>query len=629
MKYIVYAAMLIVLCGCKKTYDYLNVPDRETIDARIWESDGAIQYLLNEGYFISMPEFPWHNTAASSDIAIASDESVYSLTKEWPQKTLGIHKDPFLADNFKYIGIKYQGDNIGDNRYYEISRCNLAIQELPKSKTLDPDKRRGFLGQFHLIRAMVYFQLAKYYGGVPIITEPLTPETIVGVPRAKAKDVFSLIIADCDAAVNYLDGAKYNGTTGKLTKAAAVAWKARVLLYFASPLFNPVNDPEHPNDPSRWNEAYKACKEAYDVCKTAGHELVADYDKIFQLENANNKEAIIIRSYSAVVTKRGNNVEAKSRPPSEGGSPDDCFRPTVNMLNAYGMKDGVPADKSQAGTGLYKYDSNHIWLNRDPRFDATIGYNGGAWALSGKATRRQWTYEGEANDGKVPFYCKRFVIPTLPKDNVKYGETGGSGMDWIELRFAEVMLNYAEAANEVGQLDVAKNMVREIRKRAKIEQGSLDYGLALVSGKEEMRELILQERMVEFAFESKRQDDLRRMRRFHLLSGKQLVYPKILKLVGGKVWKGPLVTDSATVKDWLMLPLAKNPTLVNRDTINVTNPATMDRYFVKYDGTGGTDRPNVNIPADRYFYGLNNFYLLSAAVLEQTKGWPGGTFDPL
>ncbi|HEY1199542.1 MAG TPA: RagB/SusD family nutrient uptake outer membrane protein, partial [Niastella sp.] len=390
MKYTWCAVMLIILSGCTKTYDYLNVPDRETIDARIWESDGAIQYLLNEGYWISMPEFPWQNNSATTDISLASDESVYSLTKEWPQKTLGIHKDPFLADNFKYIGIKYQGDNIGDNRYYEISRCNLAIQELPNSKTLDPDKKRGFLGQFHLIRAMVYFQLVKYYGGVPIITKPLTPETIEGVPRSKAKEVFELIIADCDAAIEYLDGAKYNSTTGKLTKAAAAAWKARAMLYFASPLFNPVNDPEHPNDANRWVEANKANKAAYEICKAAGHELVSDYDKIFQLEGASNKEAIITRSYSAVVNKRGNNVEAKSRPPSEGGSPDDCFRPTVNMLNAYSMKDGVPADKSQEAVGSYKYDSNHIWLNRDPRFNATIGYNGGAWVLTGKATRRQW-----------------------------------------------------------------------------------------------------------------------------------------------------------------------------------------------------------------------------------------------
>lgn len=92
-------------------------------------------------------------------------------------------------------------------------------------------------------------------------------------------------------------------------------------------------------------------------------------------------------------------------------------------------------------------------------------------------------------------------------------------MDWIELRLAEVMMDYAEAANEAGNITVAKDMVRKIRQRAGIEQGGFDYGLSLATNTAQMRDLIMNERMVEFAFEGKRNDDLRRTRRMHLLTG--------------------------------------------------------------------------------------------------------------
>jgi hypothetical protein len=636
-------SLVLLCCGCKKTYDFLNLPDNQFMDARIWENEGAVQYLVDEAYWISMPEFPWHNATNNNDVTTANDESVFSATKEWTQRYFNVHAKIFNGDDFKYIGTKYQGENVGDNRYYEIARCNLALKMLPDSKGIIPAKVKWFMGQFQLIRAIIYLNLMKYYGGVPIVTDPLSPQTIEPLRRAKAKEVLRLIVADCDAAIKNLEGIQYvgtaiNGNYGKLTRGAAAAWKARALWWWASPLFNPIGDPAHPHDAGRWVEANKAAREAYEMCKTDGYGLISNYGSIFQLEGpyatdasgngTGNKEAIIIRSYSALKPKRGNNVEAKSRPSSENGSPDDCYRPTTKLLEAYCMKDGIPITDA-AVASQYPYDANHIWLNRDPRFDASIGYNGGLWALSGKSTRRQWSYEGEASDGKVPFYCKRFTFPNLPKENVKQsGDFGGAGMDWIDLRFAEVMLIYAETANEAGETAIAQDMVRQIRQRAGVEAGNKDYGLAMYSGKDAMRELIYNERMVEFALEGKRNDDLRRTRRMHLLTGSTLSYPKILKTTAKKFWIGPKTTDSADVKTWLVRPLATDATRTNRDTLNINNPATADIFFLPYDGTGGTPLP-ISFDPQKYFFALNNFYLFSSALLEQTAGWNGGTFDPL
>ena len=153
-----------------------------------------------------------------------------------------------------------------------------------------------------------------------------------------------------------------------------------------------------------------------------------------------------------------------------------------------------------------------FWKDRDPRFDATIAWNGSNWPLSGNEQRRQWTYvKATGESGDRGFYCKKFATPNLTKSAVSYSDDyGGSGMDWIQMRFAEVILNYAETANETDQLSLAKDLVRQLRVRAGVEAGDKDYGLDYATNKDQMRDLITNERSVEFAFEAKRCDDLRR-----------------------------------------------------------------------------------------------------------------------
>src|SRR5690606_36257763 len=173
----------------------------------------------------------------------------------------------------------------------------------------------------------------------------------------------------------------------------------------------------------------------------------------------------------------------------------------------------------------YTYDNVLFWKNRDPRFEATFAYNGSSWSLSGNQERRQWTYEGASSNGRTEganwgVYCKRFSSPTLAFGDVQIqNDIGGNGFDWIEMRFAEVMMNLADCANETGNIGLAKDMVREIRQRAGIEPGNNDYGLGNIAGKEAMRDLLLNERFIEFSFENKRNSDLRRTREWHKLSG--------------------------------------------------------------------------------------------------------------
>lgn len=601
------AISLLAMSGCKK--DFFDLKDRNGIDSRIWDNEGAVQFFLNDTYDVVMPDFPYEYSA--NNLIYASDEDRYSASEALMRKAIGVN-GVLASNDVKFIATKYQGTK-GDNKYFDIARCNTAIKEIPNG-SLSPESKRKLKGQFHALRALSYFELTRLYGGVPLVLEPQNPDNIQLSGRAKASECFKAIVDDLDSAMVLLNGVAYADATerGKFTRKAAAALKGKALLYWASPQFNPTNDPAHPYDASRWQKAYDACKEAYDICKANGSVLMPNYAEIFQKEGTANTEAIILRSYSPKFAKRGQDVEYKSRPSEEGGT-GSAFVPTLNLVRTYTMKDGVPIDKASSFT----YDPGLFWLNRDPRFDATIAYNGSNWKLSGSANRKQWNYTGNISEGTTAvqgFYMKRFTDPELAKGSVRYtNDYGGNGFDWIEMRFAEVIMNYAECANEIGNLSEAKDLVKLIRIRAGIVQGTKNYGLDLATGKIEMRDLIMKERMVEFAFEGKRGYDLRRTRTLHLLSGNMDIL----------VWN----VKSTALKTELEAFTTPTSGIRFRETININDKATFDKYFTTQVNNAGAT--GFSIPDSYYFYALPSTFMNSSPLLEQTIGWDGGTFDPL
>lgn len=611
---------ITLVSSCINKNEFFELKDRSGIDAAIWSTEGAVEMHLRETYDMCVPRFPFQDTYDRYPIHLASDENLFSGSDQWAKAALGVQG--VLANNdVRFVGNKYQGNNFGDNRYFDIARCNNGITYIPEG-TMSEDIKDRFLGQYHALRAIAYFELVKVYGGVPLVLEPQTPNTLDVGGRASAKACFEQIIKDLDLSMEYLEPFQWSGddAQGRISYEIAACLKAKVLLYWASPQFNPANDPKHPYDASRWQSALVASKIAYDICLANGRALMPDYAKIFQTEGANNTEAILIRSYSSTIERRGHNTENRVRPSSEGGSPNAGFIPTLTMLNAYDMKDGNPIDYA-GGQSSYTYDATMFWQNRDPRFEATFAYNGSMWPLSGKSNRQQWTYvnaSGEtANQG---IYNKKFSTPDLSQAAVSYSNNlGGSGIDWIELRLAEVMLNYAECANETGDIALAKNLVREIKRRAKVEEGKSgnDYGLARAGSVADMRELIFKERMVEFAFENKRNADLRRMRKWHTLSG--TIQTIRIELQNPK-------DDQSNEKH--LESIDPNTNLPRRDTLDINNKATYTHYFKNViltpSGISG-----FAIPEHHYFYTFHNDFMYSSALLLPTVGWTGGTFDPL
>lgn len=591
-------AILTVLASCKKDDDFFDIEDPQGIDSDIWNDEGAVGLFLNRTYSLVMPQWPTlggiHNT--SDELNNANTAFLYGTLVENSVTDIGT------------------GNTITTNRYFDIRRCNLALEGVDSSTVIPDENKKILRGQFFFLRAYVYFRLVSLYGGVPLVlkVQQLTNDGIPSVPRSKTSECIAAITADLDSAAAYLPALATGNNIGRITKAAAMAVKGKVLMYWASPQFNPTNIT------SRWEDAYQACKAAYDQCVTDGYILLANYANIFTAED--NREILLVRKYN---TSRdlGTNLEQVTRPRSETSNGGGSNQPTLNLVQSYLMNNGLPTSHASSN-----YNDTMYWQNRDPRFAATIAYNGAAWPLSGKASRKQWTYTGvvEEPSGTIVtgFYCKRLCNPTLTAAQAAYvsNSGGGSGMDWIEMRFAEVVLNLAECANETGRMVEAKDRVRQIRQRAGIVAGSFDYGLDVAADIPSMRDLILNERQIEFALEGKRYYDLRRTRNLHLISARQSfkMAPKPPYYAG---------TGSDPTRIYLDKPDAAGTR--PRDTANLNNKSVYSAIFAAPVIASLEGSNVIDLPEKYYFYALPNFFNQNTFVIEQTIGWINGTFDPL
>ena len=598
--------LVTIFSSCKKDSEFFDIEDQQGIDSKIWNDPGAIGLFLNRTYALVIPQWPVPGTAPGN-IHITSDEMNGGNTAF----LYGTLNENSVTD------IGTASNNPAANRYMEIRRCNIALQGIDTSSTLTDDTKKVLKGQFYFMRAYIYFRMVNLYGGIPLVLEPqeLTEEGVPAVPRAKTSECIASIARDLDSAAANLPATWPTSEAGRITRGAAMAMKGKVLMYWASPQFNPTNIT------TRWEEAYQANLAAYNQCIADGYILFANYASIFLTED--NKEILIVRKYN---TSRdfGTNIEAIVRPFSATASPSNLFQPTWNLVQSYNMNNGLPTSHASSG-----YNSTVFWVGRDPRFDATIAVNGSFWPLGGDATRRQWQYNGvvdeQASSIVTGFYCRRFSNTSLTSSQAVYasGTGGGSGMDWIEMRFAEVVLNLAECANETGRLTESKDMVRRIRQRAGISAGSFDYGLNLATDITTMRSLILNERQVEFAMEGKRYHDLRRTRNLHLITARQsLKY-------GAKPPYYPGVTRSGALPTDIFLDKANAQGIKPRDTANLNNPSVQAAMFNAPTIASIEGSNVINMPANYYFYPLPNFFSQNSFVIEQTLGWINGTFDPL
>ena len=515
------------------------------------------------------------DTWNDKELANAYLTDLYATLPEWPtnsgnnaDESSGIIGDGFVQTtngNFKYWP------------YSNIRKINVLLDEIDAG-TLAGDVKTPIKGQAYFLRAFHYFKAVVYHGGVPIIKKPqlLTDDLLVS--RNTTKECFDFIIEDLDNAISALPN-KYTGSDyGRIDKAAALAFKGRVLLFKASPQFNPAD----PYGNAYWQEAYTATKTAKDQLESWGYGLVSKYDDIFLKEQ--HKEAVLAVVF--VNPGKVNSREAGLRPLSQSKNATGYDTPIWALVKSYPMADGAQPGNSSN----YSYDDQTFWKNRDPRFYSTIVYNGCILPLGVSPDRIQYNdgIVGAPEDGffagdvfrRTGFYCRKGLDNSL-----KATKVGLNAIDWLEIRFAEVLMNYAEAANETGHPDDALDVLKQIRQRAGIEPGSDGmYGITATT-KEQIRDAIHFENYIEFAFEGRRFLELRRSRMLHTV-------------ING-IHKYGL---QATLKAGLD-PLAK----IRYNIGSVTVMYTPELY---------------------YFFPIHKDETQKDPNLIQNIGWENGTFDP-
>lgn len=350
--------------------------------------------------------------------------------------------------------------------------------------------------QVRFLRAYFYFELVRRYQNVPLITKPLSQTETNQIEPSSAQEVLKFIINECTEIAPKLpikSTSIAQAENGRATRAMAMALKSRAALYAASPLYNTNGDN------AKWTEAAKA---SHDIIASAG-ELglgLDTYANLFKSKNYNSKEVILCRP-----TGTSKTFEQANYPMGvTGGNTTTCS--TENLASAFEMKDGRAFDWNDPTMKANPYK------DRDPRFYLTIVHNGMLWP----AKKAVDISEGGANGLPLTnatttgYYLRKYVDNSISFE--AGSTTAATHHNWILFRYAEVLLNYAEAMIHVnGNCDYkdatytmsAREALNAVRKRAGIPE-------VAACSQDEFLTRVKHERRVEMAFEGQRFWDLRR-----------------------------------------------------------------------------------------------------------------------
>jgi len=448
-------------------------------------------------YYLPRNNGTSYNCISSAMLDCATDDGMES------SNTSDIHKmtngawGPLNVIDDQWSGL-YAGIRKCQTFFYYVGQTKV----IPNDSVLGNDGkptdqsqlRNRLVGETYFLQALFYFELIKRYGDVPMITKMLNPVlSELDVPRTPYNQIVDSIVSWCDKAVPVLPIQYSDASKGRANKGAALMLKSRTLLYSASLLNNPSNDV------SKWAFAAKAAKDVIDLSENNGntYTLNATFDTPFF--TVFDKEIILPCTYS-----NRSDIESMNIPNGYSRGQGHT-NPTQNLVDAFEIKVNgvyVPYDPTNTAHEAKMYSTD-----RDPRLAGTVLYNGTLFK-----GRNVETFVGGL-DGlnktidytKTGYYLKKFVNPTINLD-----ENGTSLRSWILFRYAEALLNYAEAQNEALSSPDASVYQRlsQVRVRSMGNAGNLDPSLGWTQ--DQMRQRIRNERRVEFAFEEHRFWDLRR-----------------------------------------------------------------------------------------------------------------------
>jgi starch-binding outer membrane protein, SusD/RagB family len=493
MKAIHYITLTLTLAGtltgCNE--NFLNVTPTDRVsdasilsDANLFEAYVTNRYmgarLTNKEAEGTLPGF-----GRGFEYAMWSsltDESIYNND----DNTWLIQRGQIAPENTGIAGTFW------GRSYRSIREINYALANIDKVP-LSEERRKLLTGELKFLRAFRYQDLIRNYGRVVLIgdkvtelSDDLTDPALFN--RADLKAGIDYAVAELDEAAALLPLANDNSNwkLGRATKGAALALKSRLLLYGASPLYNT----------STWQAAAAAAKAVMDLNKYSLY--TGGYGKLFT--TTDNNEIIFSRLYARGA--RHVCLEIANGPNSYNAWGGNV--PLQNLVDDYEMMDGTSITAPNTS-----FDPKNPYKGRDPRFYATVLYNEAPYRNSVVQTFTPGGKDSKDgpsnwNTSKTGYYLRKFMDDNLPIDNP--WDIAGT-QTWIYFRYAEILLNYAEAQNEaVGPDASVYAAINAVRQRPGVDMPALPAGLTQA----QMRERIRHERRIELAFEEHRFYDVRR-----------------------------------------------------------------------------------------------------------------------
>ncbi|WP_352423464.1 RagB/SusD family nutrient uptake outer membrane protein [Proteiniphilum sp.] len=528
MKKIKYVFVLIISVVFTSCNDILNIEPKDRMTG-IWTNEALVESYVN-GMYNSLQ----HGYCEALWASLTDEmHDVHNNGGAWT-----VQRGELTSDNISTLGTTTTPYfNKWGYAYARIRDINEFFDQIESSDFEDETKDR-LKGEMKFIRAYLYAELLWRYGDVPLITQVFSlDDDYTAVTRDSYDKVVDFIVNELDEASVLLSKSEIK--KGRATPDATLALKSRVLLYAASSLNNPSNDR------TKWEKAAQSAENLIDK----GYTLYPDYKNLFMEDN----NEIIFGRYFTI--SLNHNINGLSGTNSLYGGGHN--HPTENMVMDYEMVNGELPYSLDASNKIIVnpasgYDPKNPYLNRDPRFYASILYDGSVFQ----------DHEVETFDGGIDsplssvvpwnatmtgYYLYKFIDPYK---SVNLRTEDKSTNPWIYFRYGEILLNYAEAKFELGDEDVARKYVNLVRARVNMPPVNAS-GI-------DLRNKIRNERRIELAFEGHRFFDVRRWEILEEVSAKQILGMQIRKAANGeKSYDIKVVAPVAYYEQHLKLPIPR------------------------------------------------------------------------
>ena len=490
--------LVVLTSGCS---DMLDIkPTTFISDEAIWEDKNLINQFVANTYGSMLCGFnrctagyeqdwsmSWAGNldAATDDFASVSDGPIYTQ----------LNKDAITAQSCPFV------EEIWNQEYKVIRKCNIIIERAPgvEERILSATEKKRVEAEARFLRAFCHFELARTFGKAPLIVKAQSLTDELQVAPSSFADIVKFVKEECDLYADNLPLSYSDDEAGHATKGAFLALKSRALLYLASPL-------NSSDDSRKWADAAQAAQDVMDLDIYKLYKLTdTPYRSMAFDKTAANKEVIFERRFT--FPEAPHNIHMMwSLDAVDAGSWNGLY-PTQNLVDAYETVNGkLTTDPTNT-----MYNKQDPYTKRDARFYQSIIYNGSTWETHRMAMvtntvdpSKNGSCKPQLGKARCGYGPKKFIEELDPSTNL-YGGYAQSN-NWPYIRYAEVLLNYAEAKNEeLAAPDPSVYLaINEVRSRS--GQPDLPSGLSKI----EMRERIKNERRIELLLEEHRFYDLRR-----------------------------------------------------------------------------------------------------------------------